>query len=173
MTHISPCRGRVLVVDDRLDWRKTLSGLLSDEGYDLRLASTLPDALHIARAEHLDAAVLDVRLDEADETNREGLSLMWQLREIDPAMVIVIVTGHADVTMLQEALQPDSQGISPAYSVLHKAEIDRLPECLERAIGRFLRHAEPAHFGLLAQGEGQELESESDCLGERLSDLNE
>jgi CheY-like chemotaxis protein len=158
---MSLSKGQILVVDDRLDWRKTLSSLLLDQGYDVRQASTLHEALQAASNEQFDVAILDVRLDEADESNREGLSLMRQLNEIDPAIATIILTGYADVEMVQEALQPNSQGISPAFSFLQKTEIDQLPEYVERAVRLSRRNAEHALFRLLDQGEGQQLEFKS------------
>jgi CheY-like chemotaxis protein len=158
---MSQHRGRILVVDDQPDWRKTLSGLLLDEGYETRLASTRHEALQVASSEQFDVALLDVRLDEADEGNREGLMLMHQLIRMDPAISVIILTGFADVEMIQESLQPNSHGTSAAFSFLQKTEIDRLLEYVERAIRFSLRNAKRPLFRMIAQGEDQRLEFKS------------
>ena len=129
-------KGRVLVVDDLLDVRTTLSGLLSDEGYEVRSASSRVEALQMVDAERFHVAVLDVRLDEADEDNQDGLLLMHEIREKDPNVAIIILTGYANVKMVREALQPDREGVSPAFGFLEKSEVDQLPEYVNRAFER-------------------------------------
>lgn len=155
---MSSVKGRILVVDDQPDWRKTLSGLLLAEGYDVRLAATVHEALLVAGSDYLDVAVLDVRLDESNEDNREGLALMRQLKEIDPSIAIVILTGYADVEMVQEALQPNNVGIALASSFLQKFEADKLSEHVERALRLRAQIGHLVLARLIAQGENQYLE---------------
>lgn len=145
-------KGRILVVDDLPDVRATLSGLLSDEGYDVRSASSRVEALQMVDAERFDVAVLDVRLDEIDEDNQDGLLLMHDIKEKDPTVAIIILTGYADVKMVREALQPDREGVAPAFGFLEKSEIDQLVEYVTRAF----EHAAdtmPDVKNLIAQGE--------------------
>lgn len=124
---------RVLVVDDLEDWRKTLSGLLAEEGYDVRSAASKAEALDVLSAESCNVAILDVRLDETDEDNREGLVLMHEIREKHPAVAVIILTGYADVDMVREALEPrDGEG-SPAFGFLEKTKMDQLAEYVKRA----------------------------------------
>jgi len=150
-------RGRVLVVDDLPDVRVTLSGLLSDDGYDVRLASSRAEALHMVDAERFHVAVLDVRLDEADEENRDGLVLMHEIREKDPSVAIIILTGYADVKMVREALQPDHDGVAPAFGFLEKSEVSQLPGYVKRAV----ECAAPDVVELIAQGENDRVEFKS------------
>ena len=126
-------KGPVLVVDDLPDVRTTLSGLLSDEGYEVRSASSRVEALQMLDAERFHVAVLDVRLDEADEDNQDGILLMHEIREKDPNVAIIILTGYATVNMVREALQPDREGASPAFGFLEKSEVDQLPEYVRHA----------------------------------------
>ena len=147
-------KGRVLVVDDLPDVRTTLSGLLSDEGYEVRSASSRVEALQMLNAERFHIAVLDVRLDEADEDNQDGLLLMHEIREKDPNVAIIILTGYANVKMVREALQPDREGVSPAFGFLEKSEVDQLPEYVSRAFERSV-------LDLIAQGENDHLEFKS------------
>jgi len=130
---------RVLVVDDLPDARATLSGLLSDEGYDVRSASSRAEALQVVDAERFHVAILDVRLDETDENNQDGLLLMHEVRKKDPTIAIIILTGHANVKMVQEALQPNREGVSPAFGFLEKSEADELVEYVSRALERTVR----------------------------------
>ena len=148
------CKNRILVVDDLPDVRATLSGLLSDEGYDVRSASSRVEALQLVDAERFHVAVLDVRLDETDEDNQDGLLLMHDIREKDPTVAIIILTGYANVKMVREALQPDREGVSPAFGFLEKSEVGQLLEYVKRAFERSV-------FDLIAQGENDRAEFKS------------
>jgi len=154
-------KGRVLVVDDLPDVCATLSGLLSDEGYDVRSVSSRVEALQMLDAERFHIAVLDVRLDEADEDNQDGLLLMHEIREKDPNVAIIILTGYANIKMVREALQPDREGVSPAFGFLEKSEVDQLPGYVNRAFERAVRDATPAIADLIAQGENDHVEFKS------------
>lgn len=146
------------MVDDLPDWRKTLSGLLLSAGYDVRVVGTSREALAVASSEHLDAAVLDVRLDEEDEQNHEGLLLMRQLKELDSRIAVVILTGYADVEMVREALQPSRLGVALASAFLNKTETDKLVESVQHALElRTVPRPSPLRH-LIAQGENQHLE---------------
>ncbi len=155
------CKGRVLVVDDLPDMRATLSGLLQDEGYDVRSASSRAEALQMLDAGRFHVAVLDVRLDEADEDNRDGLLLMHEIKEKHPATATIILTGYADVEMVQEALQPNREGISLASGFLQKSEMDQLPEYVQRAFERAVIGHTLNVRDLIAQSENSRIEFKS------------
>ncbi len=130
---------RVLVVEDVPDVRVTISGLLSDEGYYVRSVSSRGEALSLLETERFHVAVLDVRLDETDEGNQEGMLLMHEIKEKDPTSVIIILTGFATVKMVQEALQPDETGSALAFSFLEKSEMLQLPEHVRGAFENAVR----------------------------------
>lgn len=126
-------KGRILIVDDMPDWRTTLSGILLDEGYEVYTASSRDESLRLLAAERFHLAVLDVRLDESDEDNREGLELMRQIRTFDPTTLVIILTGYANVSMVQAALRPQSNGLALAYSFVEKSSNEELLGFVESA----------------------------------------
>jgi CheY-like chemotaxis protein len=132
-------QGRILVVDDLPDWRATLSGILLDEGYEVCAAEDRQEALRLLEAERFHLAVLDVRLDEADEDNREGLELMRQIKAYDPTIAVIILTGYADVRMVQDALRPQANGLPFAYSFVEKPNSQELIEFVRRAFQREIK----------------------------------
>jgi CheY-like chemotaxis protein len=148
-------------VDDIPDVRVTLSGLLFDEGYDVRSASSREGALQMLDAHRFDVAILDVRLDETDEDNRDGLLLMHEIRERDPATVIIVLTGYADVQMVREALQPNAEGVAPAFGFLEKSEPDQLLAYVDRAFEHAMLNALPPVTDLITQGESDRVEFKS------------
>ena len=124
---------RVLIVDDVVDWQNSLSGLLSDEGYAVRSVGSRVKALDALNSECFNVAVLDVRLDEEDEGNTEGLLLMHEIKKSYPSIAIIILTGYATVGMVREALEPDDERNSPAFGFLEKTETAQLPGYVRRA----------------------------------------
>lgn len=131
---------RILVVDDVPDWRAMLTGLLSEKGYHVKTAGSSADTLRLLKKERFHVAVLDVRLDETDEGNTEGLDLMHRVRAVDPTMAIIILTGYANLDMVTEALRPDEKGVSPAFDFVEKDKIsqDLLPG-IKRALQSVVR----------------------------------
>ncbi len=131
-------RGKILVVDDLPDVRSTASGILRDEGYLVHAAASREEALAILEHERFHIAVLDVRLDESDEDNREGMELLREINQSYPTITIIMLTGYADAEMVREALQP-ANGRQPAYSVVFKQEMTRLPKTIHAAFHESLR----------------------------------
>jgi len=146
--------GKVLVVDDLPDWRTTLAGLVADQGYYVQVASSVEEALRVLNSETFHVAVLDVRLDDSDEDNREGLILMGEIKERWPSIQVIILTGYAEVRMVQDALNPDKDGVRLAHSFLEKTQTDLLVERVRQA------YEGTVHY-LIAQGEQENIEFKS------------
>ena len=66
---------RILIVDDNLDWRRTIQGLLTDTGHQVITARGESEALSVAVQTSFDLAVIDVRLHGDDEDDESGISL--------------------------------------------------------------------------------------------------
>jgi two-component system, cell cycle response regulator DivK len=84
----------ILVVEDNLANQLLVEALLQGRGYDLRFASSAPEALTSIELERPDLILMDVQL-----PGQDGLSLTRQLKA-DPAnesIRIVAVTAHAMV----------------------------------------------------------------------------
>ena len=129
-------RRKILVVDDLPDWRVTINGLLSDEGYDVRVTGSLPQALELLGTDHFDLAVLDIRLDETDENNTEGLDLAAKIRERWPSVKIVIITGYGTSEILRRALEPDAQGQKLAVNYIPKTETEDLVQIVREVLAQ-------------------------------------
>jgi CheY-like chemotaxis protein len=130
--------GRILVVDDLPDVRATICGLLEDAGYSTRSAKSREEALIILQNERFHIAVLDVRLDESDEDNQDGMDLLRDINQYDASMAIIVLTGYANVDIVRAALQP-VKGVQPAYSLLLKNEMLNLPEKVYSAFTEALK----------------------------------
>jgi two-component system, NtrC family, nitrogen regulation response regulator NtrX len=117
---------RILVVDDLPDWRSTLGGLLEDEGYEVQVAGSSSQALELLASNRFDLAVLDLRLDETDEGNTEGLNLAAKIKKRLPEVKIVIITGYGTPEIMRKALEPDAEGDKLAANYVPKTETEDL-----------------------------------------------
>lgn len=127
--------GHILVVDDLPDVGWTIKGLLEDVGYWVRYMRTRTDALHALDKESFRVAVLDVRLDEYDVNNRDGIWLMHKINRNYPLIKIIIFTGYPMTDMILEALSHKQNGAVPAFAFLNKKDgFDRLAEVVKSAL---------------------------------------
>jgi CheY-like chemotaxis protein len=125
---------RILVVDDLPDWRLTIGGLLEDEGYEVQTAGSSEDALELFASEQFDLAVLDVRLDETDEENTEGLNLAAEIRRLQNDAKIVIITGYGTQEIIRQALEPNDVRGKLADNYVPKTETGQLAEIVRKLL---------------------------------------
>ena len=83
-------RREILVVDDEPGVRVVLQDMLERLGWVVRLAGGPDEALTIldARGDMIGLALIDVMMPECD-----GVSLALHLREIDPRLAVVMLSG--------------------------------------------------------------------------------
>jgi DNA-binding NtrC family response regulator len=91
---------RVLVVDDESLVRLSLAERLAADGCEVIEAGTVAEALEAAEAQDVDLALLDVRLPDGD-----GLSVLRRLREIDPDVIVVMLTAQHDAAFIVETMK--------------------------------------------------------------------
>ncbi|MCL5966211.1 MAG: sigma-54 dependent transcriptional regulator [Deltaproteobacteria bacterium] len=114
----------VLVVDDEANIRKTLSGVLSDEGYRILAAENGETALETASRSLVDAVILDVWLPGMD-----GLETLRRIREMFPLLPVIMVSGHGTIDTAVKAVK------SGAFDFIEKPiSLDKLLITLSRAI---------------------------------------
>lgn len=85
-------QGKLLIVDDELSVRDSLSTWLREEGYEVVIAENARDALAQLARQDWDAALVDVKLHDSG-----GIRLQRRVQEIDPGLLVIVMTGHASV----------------------------------------------------------------------------
>jgi len=99
-------RGKILIVEDFVDWRELLSGLLQREGHQVVAVGTVPQAREqIEKSKDLDLAILDMRLVETDEANQDGLILLAEIREKQDPTRVIMITGHGTMETQRRAFR--------------------------------------------------------------------
>lgn len=82
----------ILIVDDETSILKTLSGILSDEGFETITASNGYEALKILDTESPDLVLLDIWMPGID-----GIDTLKEIKKIQPATPVVMITGHGTI----------------------------------------------------------------------------
>ena len=90
----------ILLVDDEINIRKTLSVCLETEGYKVFAVSNFQDALAEASRRSFDLAFVDLRLGTAN-----GLDLIPALLAQTPWLKIIVITAYASIDTAVEAIR--------------------------------------------------------------------
>jgi diguanylate cyclase (GGDEF)-like protein len=91
---------RILIVEDDLFFREIYSDLLKDEGYEVDTASSADDAFDLLSLKQFHVAVIDLVLQDAS-----GLDVLEKIKQLDTAIEVIIVTGHANMETAIYALK--------------------------------------------------------------------
>ena len=95
----------VLVVDDDAGIRKTLSKILEKEGYLVETVENGMEAIKASNKRFFNVALIDIRLPDI-----EGTRLLERLKEHEPKMVKIIITGYASLQNAIEAVNKGADG---------------------------------------------------------------
>lgn len=90
----------ILIVDDQEIFRERLARAFRDRGFDVRSASNCDEAVVVAREDSPEMAVVDLRMPSCS-----GIDLVRDLKEIDPATKIIILTGYGSIATAVDAMR--------------------------------------------------------------------
>jgi DNA-binding NtrC family response regulator len=93
-------QGKLLIVDDELSVRDSLGKWFHEEGYEVGTAENASDALTRLAEQKWDAALLDIKMRGTD-----GIELQRRIHEIDPDLIVIMMTGYASVDTAVAALK--------------------------------------------------------------------
>lgn len=95
----APPRASVLVVDDDEGVRATVAIIFKKE-FDVHQASDAETAVQLARRNRVDLAILDLNL-----AGTSGLQVLELLKDIDPDLEAIIVTGNGTLETARQAMR--------------------------------------------------------------------
>ncbi|MEN8145778.1 MAG: response regulator, partial [Gemmatimonadota bacterium] len=114
----------LLVVDDADLIRTWLGQALAASGYEVETAASCAEALRAVEATGPGVVILDLRLPDGS-----GIDLLPKLHEIDPDLVVVIVTAYGEISTAVEAVK------AGAHDFLEKPiDLDKLKLVISRAL---------------------------------------
>ncbi len=101
-------RKRVLIVDDQSNWRELFSELLEDR-YEVSTAAGSGEASELVKNQNpchaFDVAVVDIRLDDSDPGNEDGLALIGRLNRAGDFTNVIVVTGYSTIRTTKKAIK--------------------------------------------------------------------
>jgi DNA-binding NtrC family response regulator len=113
----------VLIIDDERAIRKTLTEILSYEGYEVTEAADGEAGLALASEKSYDAIFCDIKMPRMD-----GLEVLEKLKEIGPDTPVIMISGHGTIETAVEAVKKG------AYDYLAKPpDLNRLLITLRNA----------------------------------------
>jgi two-component system nitrogen regulation response regulator NtrX len=116
----------ILVVDDEADIRDLVAGILTDDGYAVRVAANSEAALAAIKARKPALLVLDIWMQGG---GMDGLELLDLVKTLDPDLPVLMISGHGNIETAVSAIKRG------AYDFLEKPfKSDRLLLLIERAL---------------------------------------
>src|SRR5512136_1439646 len=91
---------RILIIDDEAFIRENVERILGEEGYKVLGAASGGEAIEMVADEGLDLVLLDLNLGREN-----GIEVLKSLKEIDPELLVIIITGFGSVESAVEALK--------------------------------------------------------------------
>jgi len=91
--------GRILVIDDERGPRESLRMVLKYD-YEMFLAERVDAGIELLRDINPDLVIMDIRMPE-----KSGIEGLQEIREINPNVSIIMLTGYGDLETAQQAIR--------------------------------------------------------------------
>jgi DNA-binding NtrC family response regulator len=130
-------RARILIVDDEERFRNTTGKLLGVRGFEVNTVGSGQDALESLRGTPYDVILLDVRM-----PGMNGIETLGEIKKINPAVEVIILTGHASVDTAVEIMR-----LGGYEYLLKPCSMDELVDKIDAAYERKIDRARKAQEG--------------------------
>jgi DNA-binding NtrC family response regulator len=145
-------QGKLLIVDDELSVRDSLGKWFREEGYEVTTVENAGDALTRLAEQRWDAALVDIKMHGTD-----GIELQRRMHEVDPELIVIIMTGYASVETAVAALK------NGAYDYVTKP-LD--PDEIAHLVKNALAHKRTAQENILLRETVAEVARPGDIIGQ-------
>jgi DNA-binding NtrC family response regulator len=115
---------KILIIDDEQGIRDLLDTLLRRKGYDVVVAENGREGLKVFRRERPDVVVLDLKMPVMD-----GLTVLQEIRTLDPTKPVIILTGAGTPEAEQQA-----RALGVTEFVEKEFSLHRLGDSLKRLL---------------------------------------
>ena len=99
MTVLTATKGKILWVDDEIELLRSHILLLSEKGYQVKTATNGEDAVAMVKKQSFDLVFLDEMM-----AGMGGLKTLSMIKDIRPALPVVMVTKNEDEGLMEEAI---------------------------------------------------------------------
>lgn len=115
---------RILVVEDEEGMREFLKILLAKEGYEVVACAEGSSAVGRFKDENFQVVITDIKM-----PGISGMEVLARIKEIDPSVPVIIMTGHGSMETAVEAVNRDAF----AY-LLKQARNDEIKQLVKKAV---------------------------------------
>jgi len=138
---------RILVVDDEAAMRESLRDWLMEDGYEVGVAGSGPEAIAMAKDKKWEVILLDLKMPGMD-----GLEALSHLREVDPEAEVLMMTAYATVDTAVKAMKQGAFDylVKPFYPDEIEMQIKKIVEHRELVLENLLlrkKLEEKYHYG--------------------------
>ena len=91
---------KIMIVDDEMDMRQSVSQWLALSGYDTETYASAEEALSHLSFDYAGIVVTDIRMPKMD-----GMTFLKKITAMDSTLPVILVTGHGDVPLAVEAMR--------------------------------------------------------------------
>jgi DNA-binding NtrC family response regulator len=143
----------ILVVDDEAIIRENLERILTEENYHVTSVATGKAALGVLDKTEVDVVLLDMNLPDIP-----GLEVLEKSKELDPELLVIVITGYASVESAVRALK---LGAYDYIKKPFKADVIKLilrlaleAQKLKKQVGVLKSRLKlPVHLNIIAESE--------------------
>ena len=125
-------KSKVVVIDDEVLIRKSLTKVLRDEGHVVETAASGATGMELVERQRPQVAILDMRLPDTD-----GLTVLRRVRETSPDTQVIVITAYGDVDSAVEAMK-----LGAADFVRKPYELEDIILTVRSAVQAFTREAQ-------------------------------
>jgi len=94
----------ILIVEDREDWQDIVQCAVEAEGHTPVTAGSYEAAVAALQNQPFNLVIIDPVLDRHNRFNRDGLSVVQKVCELQPGVPVLIITGFGNETLERTAL---------------------------------------------------------------------
>lgn len=91
---------KILIIDDEAFIRENVVRILAEEHYEVQQAGNSLEARQKVASDEIDLVLLDLNLG-----SENGINILKELKEIDPELLVIIITGYGSVETAVDALK--------------------------------------------------------------------
>jgi CheY-like chemotaxis protein len=122
---------RILIVDDLVSFQNIYKDVAEFLGFDFHLASSVETAKKLLEKYYYHVALIDLRLDDENDQNRDGLLVLNEIKKFDGTIPIML-TAYGGVKDADEAhrIYP---GVLQQFSLKKDIPVKELEEAIQQA----------------------------------------